>query len=59
MANLHADPFLLIKLNYIQMNPAMKHIADVLLSQRDESSRLTIGELAARSCDTFRTNVGL
>lgn len=49
MANLHADPFLLIKLNYIQMNPAMKHIADVLLSQRTESSRLTIGELASRS----------
>ncbi len=49
MGNLHTDPFLLIKLNYIQMNPAMKHIADVLLSQRNESSRLTIGELSARS----------
>ena len=41
MTNLHADPFLLIKLNYVQMNPAMKRIADVLLSRRTESSRLT------------------
>lgn len=49
MTNLHADPFLLIKLNYVQMNPAMKRIADVLLSRRTESSRLTIGELATRS----------
>ena len=49
MTNLHADPFLLIKLNYIQMNPAMKQIADVLLSRRTESSRMTIGELAAAS----------
>lgn len=49
MANLHIDPFLLIKLNYIQMNPAMKQIADVLLSQPDNASQLTIGELAARS----------
>ena len=49
MTNLQADPFLLIKLNFVQMNPAMKQIADVLLSQRTESGRMTIGELAAAS----------
>lgn len=47
--NAQASPFLTIKLNYIQMNPAMKRIADVLLTQAPELSKYTIDQLAKES----------
>jgi DNA-binding MurR/RpiR family transcriptional regulator len=46
---LHEDPFLLIKSNYIQMHPAMKRIADVLISRQNISGGMSISELASSS----------
>lgn len=43
------DPFLVIKLNYVQMNLAMKRIADVVLSQSKDVGYFTIRELASHS----------
>ena len=43
------DPYLVIKLNYIQMNPAMKRIADTLLSSEADVSRFTIKQLSESS----------
>lgn len=44
-----ADPFLAIKANYVQFNPAMQQIADVLLSRSPDLINFTIGELAEKS----------
>lgn len=43
------DPFLLIKTNYTQMNPAMQQIADFLLSWQPDLVNFTIGEIAEKS----------
>lgn len=43
------DLLLMIKANYIQMNPAMKRIADVLLEWMPEKGGYTIGTLADKS----------
>ena len=45
----NVNPFLTIKANYIQMNPAMKRIADVLLENPPKRGGYTIGMLAEKS----------
>lgn len=45
----NVNPFLAIKANYIQMNPAMKRIADVLLESPPKRGGYTIGMLAEKS----------
>ncbi len=45
----NVNPFLAIKANYIQMNPAMKRIADVLLENPPKRGGYTIGMLAEKS----------
>lgn len=45
----NVNPFLAIKANYIQMNPAMKRIADVLLEDPPKRGGYTIGMLAEKS----------
>lgn len=45
----NVDPFLTIKANYVQMNPAMKRIADVLLENPSRNGGYTIGVLAEKS----------
>ncbi len=47
--NEYVDPFLAIKTNYVQMNPAMKRIADVLLENPMKNGSYTIGMLAEKS----------
>lgn len=47
--NGNVDPFLIIKSNYIQMKPAMKRIANVVLAQPMKSDGYTIGKLAEKS----------
>lgn len=44
------NPFLETKLNYPQMNPAVRRVADVVLSNDDRLKKMTIGKLAAESC---------
>lgn len=44
-----SDPFLRIKSNYTQMNPAMQQIADFLLSWQPDLVNFTIGEIAEKS----------
>ncbi len=49
ITDIQEDPFLNIKVNYVQMKPAMKRIADVLMARQNCSDILNIGELAACS----------
>ena len=44
-----ADPFLAIKSNYVQFNPAMQQIADLLLSRSPDLINSTIGDIAEKS----------
>ncbi|MBQ6361345.1 MAG: MurR/RpiR family transcriptional regulator [Lachnospiraceae bacterium] len=43
------NPFLETKLNYPQMNPAMRRVADVVLSNEDRLRKMTIGKMASES----------
>ncbi|MBQ3089957.1 MAG: MurR/RpiR family transcriptional regulator [Oscillospiraceae bacterium] len=44
-----SDPFLIIKSNYTQFNPAMQQIADLILTRSPELINSTIGDIAERA----------
>lgn len=44
-----SDPFLTIKSNYTQFNPAMQRIADLVLTQSTELINSTIGQIAEKA----------